>query len=227
MSTLWLYGDSFTEATTDPSFKTWPSILAEKLKVNNVVNKAVPGFANTVIGYQLAKDRPNIRQDDIVFVQLTDSRRVWLFEDRPEMSNWQNMLTIDSHLSNEQTKAINYYIKYLFNETENDFVKELVKYFALNSLRHANIRVMDAFSPMGGQNGCLWQTSVDEYVGKDLDEKLATMDSSWKKLGQDPRYNHLSEQNHITLANKIYTWYTQENFLLDLTTDFEKNLLTN
>jgi len=226
MSTLWLYGDSFTEPSgLDYDYDLWWEQLAEKLGVTDIVNQARSGLPNSFIALKLGEDLPKIQSNDYVFVQLTDQDRVWLFETEPRLSNFRNLAEKDSHLTKEQQKAIKEYTLHFFNPTQNQVIRELTKFFAMGATR-ANTRVLDAFDFMAGVDGTLVEVSINEYVGDTVAERQRNMDRDWRLGDGEKRPNHLSPANHVILADKMYKWFTKTNYKLDLTTDFEKKFLT-
>jgi len=226
MSTLWLYGDSFTEPSgLDYDYDLWWEQLAEKLGVTDIVNQARSGLPNSFIALKLGEDLPKIQSNDYVFVQLTDQDRVWLFEKEPRLSNFRNLAEKDSHLTKEQQKAIKEYTLHFFNPTQNQVIRELTKFFAMGATR-ANTRVLDAFDFMAGVDGTLVEVSINEYVGDTVAERQRNMDRDWRLGDGEKRPNHLSPANHVILADKMYKWFTKTNYKLDLTTDFEKKFLT-
>jgi hypothetical protein len=226
MSTLWLYGDSFTEPSgLDYDHDLWWEQLADKLGVTKVVNQARSGLPNSFIALKLGEDLPKIKPDDHVFLQLTDQDRVWLFEKEPRLSNFRNLSEKDNHLTKAQQKALKEYTVHFFNPTQNQVIRELTKFFALGATR-ANTRVLDAFDFMAGVDGTLVEVSINEYVGDTVAERQRNMDKDWRLGEGEKRPNHLSPNNHAILADKVYNWFTKSNYMLDLTTDFEKKFLT-
>lgn len=226
MSTLWLYGDSFTEpAGLDYEHDLWWEQLADKLGVTNVVNQARSGLPNSFIALKLGEDLHKIQPNDHVFVQLTDQDRVWLFEKEPRLSNFRNLSEKDNHLTTAQQKALKEYMVHFFNPIQNQVIRELTKFFAMGATG-ANTRVLDAFDFMAGVDGTLVEVSINEYVGDTVAERQRNMDKDWRLGDGEKRPNHLSSANHTILADKMHKWFTKTNYMLDLTTDFEKNFLT-
>jgi hypothetical protein len=86
MSTLWTFGDSFTEGhgcrTEDEYYKNysktgdkiWPVLLSELLNVN-LVNCGVGGYSNDMIFDSIIDNWLKIKKNDYVFIGLTYSHR--------------------------------------------------------------------------------------------------------------------------------------------------------
>ena len=95
MSTLWAFGDSFTQSYVPPTntgrnwrndyiewkgynTKVYPEFIAEKLNLN-LVNKGVGGCDNSYIFEEFCKVAGEIQKDDIVIFGWTDVHRFRLF----------------------------------------------------------------------------------------------------------------------------------------------------
>lgn len=224
--TLWLYGDSFTELKNktiphDP----WYKILAEKLGVERVMNRGESGIANTRIAELFWNDIHDHQPEDFVLSQLTESSRIWFFEDRPDLSNWQNMLLFFNVISKEQKNAVEQYLKYLDN-AKRDYAIDRSIGFSLMAASRARSRVFSAFDEIPGQKGTLLEVSVKEFPGDSYQEQFEILSKVSQKEGYgDYRINHLSKVNHQILADKLYNWFTLDNEPLDFSTNFKEKII--
>lgn len=224
--TLWLYGDSFTEIKKRSiPYDPWYKILAEKLGVDRIINRGESGIANTRIADLFWNDINSHQPEDFVLSQLTESSRIWFFEDRPDLSNWQNMRLFFNIISKEQKNAVEQYLKYLDN-AKRDYAIDRSIGFSLMTASRASSRVFSAFDEIPGQRGTLLEVSVKEFPGDTYQEQFEILGKLSQQEGYgDYRFNHLSKENHIILADKLYKWFTLDNELLDFNTDFKEKII--
>jgi hypothetical protein len=220
MSKLWVFGDSYAYESRINA-NSWIRLLAKSLDCSGVENKAKVGCDNLYIAHQFINNISNIAADDYIILSLTDPGRFWLFDKHPQMSNWYS---IDSFwtkakkfASKQEIEAAQGFTRYLYTSAHGDTIHEMIRHVAISS--HSNCRVMQGFFPVPGVKGCLVDISRNEHKGVTMEEKFRN-----SKEG-DSRENHLSEVNHKILADKLYKWFTEKNYLLDLTKDFEENCL--
>ena len=113
MRTLYIFGDSFTvDYKTD---WTWTRQLADKLRVDAMMNNSIIGCSNEWIMHKVKEVRHKITQDDIVVVVLTSPYRYWFFEDKPELSNYRiaNWDNFASDNEKGHVDAVMGYVNYL------------------------------------------------------------------------------------------------------------------
>jgi len=232
MNKLWVYGDSFAAAQSnynpDINLVPWFRQLGDLLELDKVMNRAKNGCDNLYIANCIMNDAPDYGENDYIIVVLTDPNRFWVFENYPELSNWYAVDRFwdrcKKYASSNEIKAAQGFTKYLYSQAHGNTIHELTRMLALNI--HPNVRVLQAFFPIPGVNGSLLEVSRDEHVGSTIEEKFEnSAKQEFEGMG-DIRQNHLSNPNHKILAEKMFKWFTDPNYLLDLTTDFEKDFLT-
>ena len=137
MGKLWTFGDSFTygqgclpgdeyyEYTDLPTESTWPTIISNKLQLEEV-NKGLPGNSTPYIIKQVIDNLSNFNTDDTVILSDTHSTRTILFNRRlkkiqpvaAEIVYWQDLNKnskhfLESYFKNEEEKQV--YVEYLYN----------------------------------------------------------------------------------------------------------------
>ncbi len=221
--TLWIFGDSFSvrHRTEDNTHPIWFDILADNLGINDVKIYSEWGVANEFIFAQFLNQHENFEQNDVIIIQLTESNRQWFFKDIPNIANIHNIKHMDKNLSKERYNAIKQYITHL------DFplVHELRYAILIHALKNicvmlekCNILVLPGFHETSGVKGTLLNVCENEFVSDDSANKW------YKSHGIDPRTGHLSEENHVILANKITNLFIKGE-TLDLTTGFKERFL--
>lgn len=232
MGKLWVFGDSFAAPQSnyinDSNDIPWFRLLADKLDLETVSNRAKNGVDNLYIAHAIMEANQEFQPDDAIIVVLTDPNRFWVFEEYPELANWYSVndywKRCERYVSKNQINAAKEFTKHLYTAKHADTIHELTRVMAMNC--HHNSRVLQAFFPIPGVNGSLVEISRMEHIGDTLEEKFNNSAIQEHNGLGDMRSNHLSIPNHHILADKLYSWYTEPDYLLDLTTGFEENFLT-
>lgn len=221
--TLWIFGDSFSvrHRTEDNIHPVWFDILADNLGIKDVEIYSEWGVANEFIFGQFLNQYENFKERDVIIVQLTEQSRQWFFKDIPNIANIHNIKHMDKNLSKERHKAIKEYITHLDFPIVNE-IRYIMLVHALKNIctimDKYNILVLPGFHEIFGVKGTLLEVCENEFISKDSADKW------YKTHGIDPRTCHLSEPNHIILAEKITNCFLKGE-TIDLTIDFHKNLL--
>lgn len=213
MTTLHIFGDSFSVPFYDQNPRLWTQQLARLLSPQDsepvvINNRSLVGSAQDHTCAELSEAINIIKPDDYVVITLTEPDRYWYFLERPDLSNsW--IIDIEKQLEPEQIKAIELYIKHI----QNFYIDQMRTGHRLTWLAYQVARrglrrpvILQGFPQDlgGGQNleellisqGTLFAIQNEEYVGG-LEKTL-----TWR--GVDPRYNHLCLINHDVLAHKVF-----------------------
>lgn len=222
--TLWVFGDSFSAARPDTETSTvwplWHEQVARNLNLESYRSHARWGVSNEYILEQFLIHQMEYNTGDCIIIQLTNSSRQWFIKDQPEISNYY-VTDIDRWFTKDQVAAVNMYIKHL----QRDDMDEL-RYFMLikaleritQELADCKILILPGFHPIPGINGTLTDICNNEFSS---DESR----TSWYKThGGDTRANHFSQENHLTLANRI-TEFFQTGKLVNLQDGYKQGFL--
>lgn len=220
---LWIFGDSFSVPSavwnTHPDFDNWIDIVASRLGVEGYNYSAEWGVSNDWIFAQLIDKLNDIPSGDYVIVQTTQKHRQWFFEDQPDLSNYY-VMNFEKQVSEAKANAVKEYITHLQNDNL-DHIRYIQFCLALERLcsifDNLKILILPGFWSLNGCVGNLVTVSDNEFTSKTHHEFYE------KNNGKDPRVNHLSENNHKILANKILDFF-QTGSTVDLTQGFEENI---
>lgn len=222
---LHVYGDSFSTPNRPNSGvdRTWNEIVSDALGVENV-NYAASGVSNDWIYYQVIESAPKWEDGDYVIIQLTAPSRDWVIEDQPMLSNLLNCKLTDTSnlLGKNIIKAIDYYIKYLYNESkyvvQYNMLFNALNFIALNQ-PNKNIRIIPGFKPLPGFDATLVDICYKEF------DSAETQKLVYNKTGQDPRINHLSKNNHKILGQKVLDFF-QKGITPSFVTGYDEKIIT-
>ena len=208
--TVWVFGDSFSLTTNNPHPEQWMHIIAQKFKTC-AYSYGLHGSSLEFTYHRFHLVRNELRQNDIVIVNLTRNNRRWFFKDFPthhgnespihDKNEEQAMQTYREILDRNPDPPLIYLYNFLYN------LHGLTKKLGLKTiiLSNANeehdlmLEKRNLFPLFSVAKGMLRDLSINEYR-KDFQYLL----SQTKTLGDfDPRMNHLIRSNHINLANKI------------------------
>lgn len=228
MSSLWIFGDSFSappwpageEEKLD--YKIWTKIVCEELGCDSYKNLAQSGVSNDYIFHTLANNINNMDEGDYAIIQTTQKYRQWFFED-PTLANY-SIGDLEDYISPEQAKAVEYYIRYLQNDSLDDarFIQFSLALERIVSLvNHVRMLILPGFWGAHGVNGSLVQVCDAEFVS--IKDVKGFYNREGRK-GKDPRCNHISPVNHPVLASKVVDFFRTGKYI-DLTTGFEKGFL--
>ena len=225
---IWFFGDSYSVPLTYPGIKekcwnyesVWSETLAEKLDMPRSY-RAMYGVANEWIFAQVMEEVPSFESGDVVIIQTTSSSRRWFFKDRPDLGNFIN--TITNGLSKEEEKALEMYTSYLYHEEQNDmFYSAFLYSFAhmayVYKKDNVKIVILPGFHGCPGVLGDLTSSVCDKEF-----KDIGVRNNFYKKHKWDPRINHMSQENHYILAEKLYN-NIAKNEQLNLTNGFITNI---
>ena len=238
---LWIFGDSWsTLSTTDPA-TVWTRQLAQKLSsaIDSPVmlhNASLIGSSQDWAITEYCKVMDQIKPEDYVVFVLTSAARVWYFEDRPSVSNW-NILDFDEVVGKERAQAVEGYIRHI----QRPMMDELYVYGRMSILAHETQRrglrrplvVKGFWQELGGArdyeilNVCLGDLAAiqrDECQNQELLEKLLDKGVAGYFKGADCRYNHLCLCNHDILSDKLVEGLVNDT-TVDLTSGFIKDII--
>lgn len=235
---LYVFGDSFSTANRGlekrleglpdwlPLENSWTDIVSQKLTGSiEHINDAMSGCANEFIFQCFLNRQSEMKSGDCVIVQLTSMYRHWFFDNKPWLSNYTStQYTIGHDISKEESTAIEMYVKYLFCQnritaTYNGFISGVTYISSVLAKENVRVLILPGFQPVYGVNGTLATVAESEF----LNEKIGA--EYYQKVQGDCRVNHLSEQNHIVLANKVYNFF-KTGEMVDLTTEFKTGIFT-
>jgi hypothetical protein len=231
MTTLWVYGDSFSAQGSTLNEFAWPTLLAKKLDVN-VINHSVSGGSTEYAMQCLFKDvnSENYQDGDtIIFVVSTPGRFHFKFQNnRPETAAqyYHSVNENDpQHFWYKENKQYlkwyivncDYFLLRLNHECYIHAIKNLAeskpkcKFVLLANSDHLLAGDgVHAKLPMGvcppnffRPDIFLNQISVNEY-----NHSVDTYNDFVLHTGWDPRINHLCNPNLNILADLVYTAVT-------------------
>jgi hypothetical protein len=234
MKKLWVFGDSYGYLDQDRYEQSkdwhWISLLSNSLTNSKFVTLSHYGAANEWIYYQFRQHLEQITENDYVVVISTQFDRRWFFPDNVGACNL-NIRNYDTdRLSKDQRNAVNQYLMYLRNPLVGPLSFEMFCYSLhyISSIKKLNLLIVPGFEeegfPLSGKytvSGSLFDVCKNEIKGKDVKSWYNFI--SEKHQGLDPRFGHLSKENHLVLAEKIKNTFTK-NEILDLTQGFYEEI---
>ena len=229
MSTLWVFGDSYTQHSESNQEVCWTYQLAKKLGVKTYHNRSQYGVSNEYICSGFEEVGEKIKPTDFVVLIVTWKGRQWFFEELPEISNLNMMSNgvIDKNYGKQYTKAVKQFEKYL----DRDYLVNIrlnwyYGYLNFIETHFPNILIIPGFdngmhSDYNFQvEGNLYSIGYNEFETPSIGEKIFT--KKWGSL--DRRVGHMSNENHKILAEKAYNTFTH-NHPLDLNNGYEKGFI--
>jgi hypothetical protein len=140
------FGDSFTygenmpdnvRKTNKPSEYAWPSVVAKKLDVNDIVNCAIPGASNKYISKSILDFK--FQKHDLVLV-------LWSWHNRWHVFNNNNLHKQKIGLwKTKYDKTSDLYYRYFYNE-EDSIRQSLIYVNHVNDyLKHKKVKNFHAF----------------------------------------------------------------------------------
>ena len=220
MAKLWVFGDSFSDMPQTGMEHSWQNLLANKLKITEIENRASPGVSNDWIFYTVTSNINNLTGDDYVVIQTTQKHRQWFFQDQPTISNYW-IKDFERFVTPDQSKAVDMYAEHLQSDLIDDirWTQFSLALERLTRLVDTNILILPGFNSVNGVIGTLLEVSDSEFINQDNIKQYF-----YSNQGIDPRNNHLSTENHKILAEKIFNFFSN-NEMIDLTTGFKKQFL--
>lgn len=236
---LWIVGDSFSQPVEarDPSW-VWPRQVADSLsqqlgKTVTVTNESFHGVSQDFnwLSLQNWTHHNQIAPEDYMIVVLTHPNRYWFFEDLPDLANPHWMLDVDEHLTPEQLKTVELYIK----NVQRPSLDSIQLISRLGWLSHAvtqwdlrrplvikgfdqQLCGCDRYRNLNVALGCLWDVQRHEF--EDLE-----MDSTQFFRGVDARYHHMTRSNHDWLSQRVVEGLINDT-TVDLTAGYTQGLLS-
>lgn len=241
-STLYVIGDSFSVAPMPVSpgtapVVTWPQMVANGLAEHlghtvQLHNGSIMGSAQDYVWHYLQNLLEHqITDQDHVIITLTHPSRFWFYERLPELTN-SNIIDLDSHVTRDEAKAIEHYIRYIQRlQLDMIHINNRMGYLCYQILKKRLHRpiVIKCFDQDVGQ-AATWP-EINWAKGILMDDvqrlELVNVDADvnadfWH--GLDCRYNHLCLTNHRILADKlIHSLITDT--ACDLTEGFAQGLI--
>lgn len=220
---LWIYGDSFSVENNPDSGveKTWTETVATILGLE-ISNNAEHGISNDYLYKSILNDIESWETGDCVIIQLTAPWRVWFFEHLPHLSNFTNC-TLDSNLEEAQINAVDEYTKYLFNKealmTQYYIIQSALKNLCLQC-SDIKILVLPGFHPVEDIPGTLSTICMNEFENETVSTNF------YKYWNIDPRINHLVEDNHLLLAERVCEFFI-DGQLPDLVNGYATSVITS
>ena len=224
---LWVFGDSFSIPHDYEHEKLWKydtnwiKELKTKLDITEVRTFVEFGVSNEWIFKHAIENAGQFQQNDCVIFQLTNADRHWFFEDKPAESNLVQLN--NPNWDKNQTKAVEYYLKYLYNDNFNNIVYSSIIYslmYIQSARPDVKMLILPGWGAAPGVVGNLVHCVSDpEFSNKNVVKQF------YEKTGFDPRLNHMTIDNHYILSNKIADYFTTGQ-TLDLTSGFISNIYT-
>jgi hypothetical protein len=236
---LYVFGDSFsspheqlTQITNSNqsgySYQSlemnWCGIVSKELNGSAThINDAILGCPNEYIYQGLLRRFNEMQVGDQVIVQLSSYDRQWFIEDKPHLSNFESTVVSRTEIPKQTQKAIDMFYKNLYFEERykiiyQAFVSAMFSAGVMLDRKGVKLLIIPGFHDISGIVGTLGNISFNEFDGEE------TMGLFYTKTA-DSRYNHLTERNHKTLADKVVKYFTAGE-MIDLTTGFETSIYT-
>lgn len=227
---LWIFGDSYSADNAmwnsgqthgiQQIENPWYKILATSLKVDEIKLVSKKGVANDWIYSEVIKHQPQFQKDDYVVIQLTSRNRQWFFPEYPELSNIFNSKV--EYNNKEHSKAVDYYVKHLHHDLGDiiryDMLVCALQFMAKTFEGFLKILIIPGFNDVPGVKGNLGNICSGEFFDNNIQDKY------YHYHRADPRINHMHEENHIILANKIFNFFISYK-PVDLTVDFKSKFI--
>lgn len=229
MSKLYVFGDSNSAHSNNNVEKIWSFILAQKLKVSEYINDSEFGISNENITSRFLHHVSNITDNDYVIFIVTAKSRKWFFYNHPHLTNFGNgeFDIIKEYYSKDEVNAVKSYYKYLDNSEVTEIQLRWLYGFLNHMQSEFNILIIPGFDnnfyldSLYTTVGNLFPIGYNEYLDNDTREYVFR--KKWKCI--DKKINHISEDNHNILAEKVYQTFTNKK-PLDLTSGFKEKIIT-
>lgn len=236
---LFVLGDSFAACRPgSETVPTWHKLTADYLAEHygepvHLINSALIGssqdwcwgilqewFAGGAIG-----------PEDHLVIALTHPSRYWFIDRLPELTN-VNIIDLDRHISKEEAKAIELFIKHIQRPSLdvtnlNNRMSYLAYIVGDQGLKHPlMVKCFDQdLDQSAGFEELIWAKGnlFDDVQKHEFWSEEADVNNSFWR-GLDGRYNHMCLSNHKILASKMADSLINGTEL-DLTQGFVKNIL--
>ena len=215
MHKLWVFADSYGDSDLAIRFCSYPSyidIISERLNLE-VYNHSLVGCSNEYIMNEFFNNLENINKDDIVIVVLTEISRKWFHENLPDVTHINqlmraidnNWFDIDKILTSSD---VEFYCRMLVENNESFCVNNSLNYLQMMidtlSTYQKDIEFTCVVVP-----AFIQPKTIRDNVTHGLNETLLSIsnnefvDSVFSENYLEFRRNHLTEENHVILADKI------------------------
>lgn len=239
MNRIWIFGDSFSELHPDRPQVQWQLLLSKSLQAD-IFNVAHNGTSSEWLICKIIDYWNNFRESDLVIIVVPYWNRECIFVDDPDFSQLYNVSDFESSdekiknrwkkYSREKKDAFKNYFLHLHDEN-------LVKAKTSSLYAWAELISMRITTPV-----LIIETRDQAVIRPTLKKSVVAqgnlMDvncNEWIKIDfwyevckqpyfSDQRISHLSERNHLILAEKIEDYFRYQK-VPDLTSGFHKNFL--
>lgn len=231
--TLWLFGDSYISKRDDfllgrQDILSYWEIIAKETECDIIKNTARGGTSIEWVFYQYNKAMENIKKNDIVIMVITNLKRRWLFKAYPHITN-PYLAKFSNFKKEKMEEALIDIFLDPFHEITAQKLDLFLKLLAYHQKEIGfEVILLDAFentvtSSHNGNflksNRCLKDISHKEHcISK------STENQKFFTENKDVRVNHLSQNNHKILADKILNSIETRD-IIDLETGFKENFV--
>lgn len=203
--TMWVFGDSFSR-----HFKYQPDTWVER--TSKILGQEVRAFSRPVVPlehifYKFNEKRNEINHNDIVIYTLTNLDRRWFWRDQ--------LFKVYYEWSEDETKAINYYQRFLsnFNDSHKIYLvnflhnlNAMTKKLNLHTIVMANFSDYDRLMAGISEDFPLFHFSKGPLsIAADLEWKKEIFRNASVEwfMRQDKRLNHFTKSNHTLISDKV------------------------
>lgn len=231
--TLWLFGDSYLSENREfmlgrqDIISYWQTI-AKETECNDIKNTARGGTSIEWVFYQYNEAMKNIKKNDIIIIGITNLKRRWLFKAYPHITNIE-LAKFTKFKEGGMEEALTHIYLDPFHEITAQKLDLFLKLLTYHQKEIGfEVILLDAFSNnvTCGYNetflkskGTLHNISQQEHS-----RSRAKYNQNFFLNNQDVRLNHLSQNNHKILADKILNSIETRD-IIDLETGFKENFV--
>lgn len=221
MSTIWVFGCSFSSGHLDVSKEeTYGNLLANEIGYN-IKNLASPGASNDFIFRKLISNLKEINDDDIILYQFTAFNRIGFFLNHNEESFFSSAGVPEIGVDKKS-------IEYPFNNLNKGEVKDLLNYILfwqekrkkflledplmvleflelIKSIKYYILHMTDEFYKKN-KNNVIFPINKDQYnIGMNdfLVEKKLTLSDDFPENHKNYFDSHPGKSGHLEIKNLI------------------------
>ena len=217
---IWIFGDSFAHYLAGSS--RYHNIISEHFNTTHR-SYGLGGTAQEYTFHQVNKFISQFHKNDVIIIFLTDYSRLWLFEDNPSLATSVQLLE-----EFEKDKKLHSFLEtYFVDMNYLQHVKKIEQKLFLDYLALATRKIK--IRPIIIKNF----NYVDYYIHPNLtysigDILIPSLEEFNKDIWLDPTFkefrpNHLSERNHMVLAEKLIR-HIEDGVEINLKTEFHKRI---
>ena len=214
-----MFGDSFVSPSNinyDKDYHpdwTWTKQLGVKLNLDIRI-VAQPGISNQWISHEIINFYDEIEHGDTVVIVTTEPNRNWLLFNKPSLSNLA-MHNSAKLIGKKQFKIVEAYANEFY---EQQGLLNVLQYEWFLHWCRSKLSSKVHLCLIPGFVNTHFHDTIDNGVSlKNIDEEEFKQLMDKPKV--DKRINHMSNENHTILADKVYK-FLKENEKIDLSTDF-------